>query len=223
MSSIDVVLGSGNRHKHGELKALFERELRESAVKINLISGAAFKPMPYEIEETGSTYEENALIKARAWVEHTGLPAVSDDSGIELLALGGAPGIKSARAAEGSDEDRVRWLLYMMKDEKDRRARFVACIVLALPGVRAADDYYASTGICDGILAQAPSGSHGFGYDPVFVPKGYDKTIADLGDDIKSKISHRAIACAGMAQMVKSVVQYTLHCGNKDGGAISLW
>jgi XTP/dITP diphosphohydrolase len=186
---------------------------RASGESPKLVSAADFPPYPGVIEETGSDYEENALIKARAWANFTGIPAIADDSGLEARALGWGPGIFSARAAPGNDSDRIRWLLGRIAGASDRRARFVACVVVAFPmpernrpGGRG--NYFSVQGVCRGNIARAPSGSAGFGYDPVFVPHGYEATFADLGAGVKSKISHRAISLRGIALMLPSVIKY---------------
>ena len=191
-----IVVASTNRHKYEELVKLF------SKTNISLLFGGDIEE-GYVVDETEDTYEKNALLKARAWAQQTGMPAIADDSGIEILALDGAPGVLSARAAPGNDEDRVRWLLDKMEGAADRSARFVACIVLALPNEEV---YYAATGMCTGTIALSPSGSAGFGYDPVFIPDGYTETLADLGEAVKSKKSHRAIAARKMAQIISSML-----------------
>ena len=112
-----IVFASGNRGKFREMKAQLE------PIGVELLFGGDMEG-PHEIEETGETYADNALIKARAWAEATGLPALADDSGLEADALGGLPGVHSARIVEGSDSDRTRWLLGELADKDDRRGRF---------------------------------------------------------------------------------------------------
>ena len=191
-----IVVASTNRHKYEELVKLF------SKTNISLLFGGDVEE-GFSVEETEDTYEKNALLKARAWAQRTGMPAMADDSGLEVFALGGAPGVLSARSAPGSDEDRVRWLLDKIEGASDRSARFVACIVVALPDV---EEYHTVTGICTGNIALSPSGSAGFGYDPVFIPDGYTETLADLGESVKLKKSHRAIAARKMAQIISSML-----------------
>ena len=113
-----IVLASGNRNKYREMKEAF------GPIGVELIYGGDIN-VGIEPEETGRDYEENALIKARAWSEALNMPALADDSGLEVPALGGAPGVHSARAVEGSDADRTEWLLSKMEGAEDRRARFV--------------------------------------------------------------------------------------------------
>jgi XTP/dITP diphosphohydrolase len=179
----------------------------DAGEKIELLGAENF-PEIGTIEESGSSYEENAAIKAKAWANFAGMPALADDSGIEVRALDWEPGIFSAMASPGSDSDRVEWLLSRMKNHEDRRARFVACIVIAFPeDGKTEQGYFSSRGICKGRITHTPKGQGGFGYDPVFVPDGYDATFAEMGD-IKSKISHRALAMRGVAYMMPSVIKY---------------
>lgn len=186
-----IVLASGNANKYAEMKDAL------SPVGIELIFGKELQPK-LNVEETGLTYAENSLLKARAWSEATGLAAMADDSGLEVMALGGLPGIRSARIVEGNDADRINWLLEQLKDKEDRSARFVACLTVVFTGNA---NPLVVTGYCDGRIIDTPRGSCGFGYDPVFVPNGYDKTFAELGANIKDKISHRAKALATMRQL----------------------
>jgi XTP/dITP diphosphohydrolase len=140
-------------------------------------------------EEDGATYVDNARIKARFGRE-TGPPdrwMLADDSGLELAALGGAPGIVTARWAEGRHVERA---LAALDGVSDRRARYVAELILLTPDGRE----FRGTGVLEGAIAEVPSGRAGFGFDPVFVPLGEAKTVADLGDDWKARHSHRAVA-----------------------------
>lgn len=194
---LKMVLASGNKNKYKEMKKALGQ------IGIELLYGGDFADPP-EVDETGETYEENALLKARAWMEFTGLPAIADDSGIEVDAMGGAPGVRSARAVPGSDADRTAWLLSEMSGEKNRRARFVACLAAVFPGV---ETPAVCQRACEGRLAYAPSGTSGFGYDPIFIPDGYEKTFSELGDSIKQEISHRALALKGITQILKSMIQ----------------
>jgi len=145
--------------------------------------------------EDGVTYVENAIAKARFYSRATGLLALADDSGLEVAALGGAPGVFSARYAgdNASDADRRKLLLSELAkvDSRDRRARFVAAIAVAKPDGSVLN---ISEGICEGTIIFEPRGTGGFGYDPLFVPDGYDQTFAELSDDVKNRISHRARA-----------------------------
>jgi len=186
-----IVLASGNANKYAEMKDAL------APVGIELIFGKELQP-DLDVEETGQTYAENSLLKARVWSEVTGLPAMADDSGLEVAALGGLPGVHSARIVEGKDADRTKWLLEQLKDKEDRSARFVACLTVVFTG---SAEPLVVTGYCEGRIIDAPRGNCGFGYDPVFVPNGYDKTFAELGADIKDRISHRAKALATLRQL----------------------
>ena len=148
-----------------------------------------------EAEENFLTFAENAIAKAQFYASATGLFALADDSGLEVAALGGAPGVLSARYAgeNASDADRRVMLLSELEQtgHTDRRARFVSVVAIANPDGEVLN---VSEGICDGTITFAPRGSGGFGYDPLFVPDGYDQTFAELADTVKNRISHRAHA-----------------------------
>jgi XTP/dITP diphosphohydrolase len=152
-----------------------------------------------EVEETGATYLENALLKARAVAAASGQPALADDSGIEVDALGGRPGPRSARfaGAGATDERNLDELIRAVKGvpTAGRTARYRCVVVLAFPdgGERVAE------GTCEGVLTPKPSGTRGFGYDPIFVPVGWDRTMAELSDEEKDRISHRGRALRALA------------------------
>lgn len=161
-------------------------------------------PVVPEIEETGATLEENAFIKARTVFRMTGLPAISDDSGLEVDALGGAPGVVSARYAgeNVTYDDNNRKLLGALSGvpEGGRRARFRCVAAYAGPaGERAVE------GRCGGRIALGRRGAGGFGYDPLFIPDGYDRTFAELPSDIKNAVSHRAEAFRRMAEYLRTL------------------
>ena len=148
-----------------------------------------------EAEENFVTYAENAIAKAQFYATATGLCALADDSGLEVAALDGAPGVFSARYAgeHASDADRRALLLSELTRIGDtaRRARFVSAVAIARPD---GEILNVSEGICDGTITLAPRGTGGFGYDPLFIPDGHDQTFAELPDTIKNRISHRARA-----------------------------
>lgn len=151
-----------------------------------------------EAEEKFVTFAQNAIAKAQFYAAASGLCALADDSGLEVAALGGAPGVFSARYAgeNASDADRRALLLSELKRIAggDRRARFVSVCAIASPDGEVLN---VSEGICEGTIAFAPRGSNGFGYDPLFVPDGYDQTFAELPNTVKNRISHRAHALQG--------------------------
>ena len=146
-----------------------------------------------DVEETGATFEENSLLKAQAIYETSGIPAIADDSGLCVDALGGEPGVYSARyGGEGlDDEGRVELLLKNMKDIPDekRTARFVCAITMVSD-----DGIITARGECEGRINYAPVGENGFGYDPVFYMEEYDKTTAQMTPDEKNAVSHRGKA-----------------------------
>ncbi len=152
------------------------------------------------VEETGETYAANALLKARSWARVTGLPALADDSGLEVEALGGAPGIYSARVG-ASDRERLAWLLERLEDVRHRRAWFVAALAVVFP--QGAPTVLVQ-GRCFGSIARRPSGEKGFGYDPLFVPDGFTRTFAELAPVEKNALSHRAVACRMLRSMLRS-------------------
>jgi len=176
-----IVLATRNRHKIEEIT----RICRDWPVEW------VIKPDIPEVEETGSTYHENASLKAREVARATGQPALADDSGIEVDALGGAPGPRSARYAgeEASDEKNLRALLRATAGVPagGRTARYRAVASLAWPDGR---EVHAEA-TCEGMLESGPRGEGGFGYDPIFVPLGDERTMAELSPEEKDRISHR--------------------------------
>src|ERR1700680_1014353 len=180
-----LVIASHNPGKIEEIEALLARY---GVVAIG--AGALGLPEP---EETGATFEENAALKARAAVEASGLPALADDSGRVVAALAGAPGIYSARWAGPSKDFRVAMERVQRElGDKSRRAQFVAVLALAWPDGKVA----LFRGEVEGHLTWPPRGKRGFGYDPIFVPDGYQITFGEMAPACKHQISHRARAFA---------------------------
>lgn len=157
-------------------------------------------------EENADTYAENAIAKAQFYAQATGMLALADDSGLEVEALGGAPGVLSARYAgeHATDADRRTLLLSELSKtgRENRRARFVCAIAIADSDGSILN---ISEGICEGSITFAPRGTSGFGYDPLFVPDGYDQTFGELSDDVKNRISHRARALTKVRAFLDSV------------------
>ena len=153
-----------------------------------------------EIEETEPTLEGNALLKARYVKEKYGYDCFSEDTGLEVEALNGDPGVFTARYAgdEKSPDANIALLLKNLEGQPDRRAQFRTVIALVFEGKETLLE-----GICKGEIATGKQGSGGFGYDPVFIPAGYSHTFAELGDDIKNKISHRALATEKLRELLK--------------------
>jgi XTP/dITP diphosphohydrolase len=158
-----------------------------------------------EVEETGRTFVENATLKARYYAARSGLWTLADDSGLEVEALGNAPGVYSARYAgpDASDEERMARLLEELRatGNTERRARFVCVLAINTPGTEAVDCF---TGTCEGRIAHAPRGRGGFGYDPVFIPDGYTETFGELPPSVKRHISHRARALAELQVFLRT-------------------
>ncbi|HYO56832.1 RdgB/HAM1 family non-canonical purine NTP pyrophosphatase [Archangium sp.] len=182
----------------GKLREL--RGLVGDAVEV--VSLKELPPIP-EPEETGATFEENAELKARAYSEASGLSALADDSGLCVDALGGRPGVHSARYAEGDDKARYEKLLAELSGVPDgkRTAAFVCALCLVRPGGGRA---IIEVGRCEGRIGHGPRGSHGFGYDPVFVlPQG--KTLAELTSEEKAGISHRGVAFRKMLPHLRAL------------------
>ena len=155
-----------------------------------------------DIPETGNTLEENALQKAQFVCDKYHIGCFADDTGLEVEALDGQPGVHSARYAEGTDHDseaNMAKLLANLEDKSNRNARFRTIIVLLQPNAKPI--YF--EGRVDGQIATEKHGTEGFGYDPIFVPEGYDKSFAELGEDIKNKISHRARAVVKLSEYLK--------------------
>ena len=192
MAALTLVMATRNAGKVRELAEL----LRD--LDVRLLSLDDFPELP-EIPEEGATFAENALAKAQTVARLTGLPALADDSGLEVEALGGRPGVFSARYAQDrtggrtpSDEDNWRKLLDELREvsPEKRQARFVCEIALAWPNGR----LLTTRGEVSGVIAQEPRGTRGFGYDPVFWVPAYEATVAELDLAVKNRISHRGRA-----------------------------
>lgn len=186
---MELVLATGNPHKLEEMRKLFV-----NVPVIRVVGPETVGGMP-PVEETADTFAGNALLKAQALQAVSGQRAVlADDSGLEVAALEGQPGVYSARyaGAEASDADNVKKLLESMKEvpEKDRQAAFVCVLCLLCPGTEPM--YY--EGRVEGTIGFEPCGESGFGYDPVFYPEGHQATFAELGPEVKNQISHRSRA-----------------------------
>jgi len=180
-----IVLATRNEGKIRE----FRRILADFPIEIKSLED--FGPIP-DVVEDGETFEDNAVIKARHTARILGLPAIADDSGLEVAALGGAPGIKSARYAGEAADDREKnlKLLNALEGIEDRKARFVCVLAIAVP--RGPALIY--EGICEGAIALEMKGGNGFGYDPVFYFPPLGKTFAELSADEKNRVSHRGKA-----------------------------
>ena len=180
-----LVLASKNAHKLVEMRDI----LSQLGVEVVLESDVG---ADVDVEETGTTFEENAFLKAHAVMEATGLPAIADDSGLCVDALNGAPGVYSARygGPELDDAGRYRLLLENLRGQLDRRGKFVSAICCCFPN----GDRVEARGECPGTIAYAPRGEGGFGYDPVFFLPPLKKTFAQLTPEEKNAVSHRGKA-----------------------------
>ncbi len=191
-----LLLATNNRHKIKELRVL----LHDLDVQIITLGDLASSP---ELVEDGLTFEENALKKARTAFAHSRIPTLADDSGLEVFYLNGRPGVISARYSgeHSTDEKNNKKLLAEMRGVPPRRrnAQFVATIALVGEGY---EDL--SRGVCEGTLAESPRGTNGFGYDPIFIPKDYQRTYAELSDDEKNSISHRSRALRAMKDILRT-------------------
>ncbi len=194
-----LVLATRNLGKVKELTAMISAERRHKDVQI--LSLQDFPDAP-DVVEDGDTYQANASKKATVIADFTGVRTLADDAGLEVNALNGAPGIHSKRWAgdDVTDAVRIQKLLEAIEGVSDRGARFVAAIAIAepinpqKPPSLQSDRVQVVIGKCEGHIINEPVGDSGFGYDPIFVPVGYDKTYAELGEEVKNRISHRSKA-----------------------------
>jgi XTP/dITP diphosphohydrolase len=189
---MQLVLATHNAHKVEELRRILGPRLEG----IELLAYDGPEPI-----EDGDTFEANALIKARAAFEHTGLPSIADDSGISAFALGGAPGIHSARyAGTRNDDDNLALLLERMSGLDDRTASFTCAAAFVSEGLE-----HVELGVWPGVILQARAGVGGFGYDPIFQPDGVAVSAAELTADEKNAISHRAMAFGKLLDFIRSL------------------
>jgi XTP/dITP diphosphohydrolase len=202
-----VVLATRNAAKLSELARILAAEDRASqdgGAQIRLAGLDEFPGAP-DVPETGATFEENALLKARAIADYTGLPAVADDSGLCVDALNGMPGVLSARWAGGHGDDRanLELVLAQVADVPGSRlgAQFVCAAALVVP--RSGE--WLVTGQVEGRLIRAPRGSGGFGYDPIFLPDGFGQTTAEMTAEAKDAISHRGRAFRALTPFITGI------------------
>jgi XTP/dITP diphosphohydrolase len=158
------------------------------------------------VNETGETFAKNASIKAASYAKLCGSPAMADDSGLVVDHLGGGPGVRSARYAgeKANDRERIEMLLAQMGEARDRSARFVCVCALADAGGKI---LHFTDGVCEGSITMSGRGANGFGYDPIFVPAGFDQTFAEMPSDIKQSISHRALAVKKMIPFLRGFLK----------------
>ncbi len=181
-----LLFASANQGKIKEVFKIF------SGLNLELFSLNDFNDLrDINLEETGNTFQENAFLKAKFFADKTNLQAFSDDSGLVIEALAGFPGIISGRWLLGTDMDRNKGILNKLKNESNRTAAFVTTVCLYNPHNHQTHYF---EGKVEGEIAMQSSGSAGFGYDPIFIPNGHDKTFAALGLEIKNQLSHRSMA-----------------------------
>ena len=190
---IQILIATSNQHKLGEFRALLA-DLPFTFVGLRDVG------IGDDVEETGTTFEANARIKADAYCQRSGLITLADDSGLVIDALGGAPGVYSARYGGVTGAAQLTLVLDQLGDRPlaERTARFVCVIALAVPGA----DTRTVEGVVEGLIGFEPRGTHGFGYDPIFVPSGYTETMAELPAEEKNRISHRARAVAAVRPLL---------------------
>ena len=193
-----VLLGTGNPAKLQEM-----REILGEIPGIEWVSALDLN-LP-EPPEEGKTLEENAILKAVLYAKSSGLPAIAEDTGLEVAALSGAPGVLSSRFA-GKEKDYAannKKLLELLAGAADRTARFRTVAVLALPDGR----FWTSEGVLEGTIAEEPRGSGGFGYDPLFIPAGETRTLAEMSPSEKNAISHRRKALEGLRPLLRVLTE----------------
>ena len=186
------------------LKEISSSDVARQQRAMSVVSLESYPDAP-EVIEDGNTYMENAIKKASVIAAYTSHLTLADDAGLEVDALGGAPGINSKRWAgeDATDDIRIAKLLQALEGATNRRARFIAAIAVVHPD----SEPEGVLGVCEGHIRDAPVGESGFGYDPVFVPEGYNQTFAELGEEIKNQMSHRAKA---LEQAIALLHPYTL-------------
>jgi XTP/dITP diphosphohydrolase len=194
-----LVLATKNKGKSREIREMLE------GFPIEIRDLNDFGPLP-EVREDGKTFEENAYKKSSFIAKVLGFPALADDSGLEVRALGGEPGVHSARySGEGAvDAENNSKLLKAMEGKSDRRARFCCTISLAVPSGPA----LTYEGICEGLILDEPRGENGFGYDPLFFHEPSGKTFAEMSIDEKSRVSHRGIALAELRREFEKISKW---------------
>lgn len=198
-----IVIATRNQGKLREIKEAFK-----DLSGLDILSLCDFDELKdLKVKEDGATFEENAYKKALAVTMRTGLPALADDSGLEVDALGGKPGVRSARFGGDNitDAQRNEKLLALLSNVpfKERTARFKCVLVLVVPPDL---EKYVATGVCEGIIAEKPRGKGGFGYDPIFYLPAYNKTLAELSVEEKNLISHRGKALRAMKNIIRDLL-----------------
>lgn len=198
-----IVLASLNPHKFEEFEALLTQY---PDLELMSVSGLIRNAAKIDLVETHDTYLANAMAKARLANQGAHYPTLADDSGLEVLGLEGRPGVRTrryatAKAGQSQDAANIEKLLKELqgRPETDRQARFVATLALCLEGIS-----LHATGVLEGTIAEAPRGEHGFGYDPIFIPKGSNRTLAEMNESEKNAISHRSKALQELMSLARA-------------------
>jgi len=190
---MEIALGTGNEHKVFEINEIV-KGVNKNIVFV--LPKGEFNPV-----EDGSTFEENSLIKAREGARLSGMLTLADDSGLCIDALNGAPGLYSARYA-GTQDEKIARILKELDGKEDRKAKFVCCMTLV---DKDGNVVHTTRGECHGHIIKERKGTNGFGYDPVFMPDGFDITLAEMSEDGKNAISHRGRALVKMLDFIKDM------------------
>ena len=199
MGKSKLVISTGNKHKVEEIKEILKD------LDIEILSKSDVLKEELEVVEDGDTLEANSIKKAKALSEKVDFMILADDSGLFVNSLNGEPGVYSSRYAgeEGNDKKNYVKLLDNLKDIKDRSGCFKTVIALITEDKK----IHTVEGTCNGTIGFEPRGDNGFGYDPIFIPDGYDLTFSELGEDVKNKISHRALALNELKILLKNLLE----------------
>ncbi len=194
-----LLVATGNAGKLAEFRQLL------SVDKIDIVGLDSFANI-IEVEENGATFAENSRLKAIGYAGQTGMTALADDSGLEIDALDGRPGVHSARYLGDVTFDfrMENILMELAANGVERNARFVCCISIADPSGKIVAQ---EEGICEGVIAYKPRGNNGFGYDPIFIPNGFENTFGELNDAIKNENSHRSVAISKIIPKIRGFIE----------------
>lgn len=196
---MNILVATKNKHKLKEIQEIFSKEF---SINFNWITLDDLTETKFEVEETGVTFSENSRIKAIEYFNKFKIPTITDDSGLIVDQLGGQPGVHSARysgdnATDASNRNLIKFRLATI-GVHESSARF-ACVISFFDG----QNLIQAEGYCEGKIIDCEKGNNGFGYDPLFIPNGYEKTFAELDSDTKNKISHRSIAIENLVKKLK--------------------
>lgn len=196
--NISILIASNNKHKASEINEIFDKL---TPFKVNLLLPADVGLSGLDVEESGLTLEDNAMLKAKAFYEKSGIPSFADDTGLEIDFLNGAPGVHSARfsGVHGNDPaNRVKALQLLSGIEQTKRTARFRTVICYYDG----NEAVFTVGICNGHISESEKGSGGFGYDSIFVPEGYSKTFAEMTPTEKNRLSHRSKAVNSFALLL---------------------